>query len=116
MLRSAPLLLVLWFGTGCFVLEEIDKGHAIMDQHASPERREAEAKKKAAKEKEQESEGSLLADLQGQVSNLGGWIEEVSEEAPPERDPSDSVVRCRVSGRTQYLRKTDCRVRGGREL
>lgn len=111
-----PLFLVLWLCSGCFVLDEIDKGAAIMDQHASQERREAEAKKKAEEKKEAEEGGSLLGDLQGQVANLGGWLGEATEEGPPERDPSDTVVRCQIAGRTQFLRKSDCRVRGGKAL
>ena len=117
-MRRAVLLLltVLPFTSGCFVLDEIDKGAQIMDQHASQERREAEAKEKADAKKQEEEGGGLVAGLQEQVASLGGWIEEATEEAPPERDPSDTVVRCQVAGKTQFLRKSDCRVRGGREL
>ena len=110
------LLLILPFSTGCFVLDEIDKGAEIMDQHASKERREAEAKKKASEKKQDEEGGGLVAGLQEQVASLGGWIDEATEEKPPERDPSDTVVRCKVGGKTQYLRKSDCRVRGGQAL
>ena len=114
MRRALSLTLVLWLCSGCFVLDEIDKGAAIMDQHASQERREAEAKAKAA---EEEADGeSLLADLKGQVASLGGWLQEATEKAPAERDPSDTVSRCQVGGRTHYLRKSDCRIRGGRIL
>lgn len=115
MRRLVPLLLIVWFATGCFVLDEIDKGHAIMDQHASQERREAEAEKKAAADKD-EDEGGLFEDLKGQVAAVGGWIEDASEQSPAERDASDTVVSCRIGGRTQFLRKSDCRVRGGRPL
>lgn len=112
MRRALSLTLIVWLCSGCFVLDEIDKGAAIMDQHASQERREAEAKEKA----EDEEGGSLLADLQDQVAGLGGWLQEATEKAPAERDPSDTVARCQIAGRTKYLRKTDCRVRGGTVL
>jgi hypothetical protein len=113
-----PLGLLLCLCTGCFVLDEIDKGHAIMDQHASPERREKEAAEAAAREEQAKSDddAGLVAGLQEQVANLGGWIDDVSKEDPAERDASDGVVRCQISGRTQFLRKSDCRVRGGKEL
>lgn len=114
MRRLVPLTLVLWLCSGCFVLDEIDSGAEIMDQHASNERRAADAEKKA--KTAEEEEGSLLADLQGQVASLGGWLEEATEKAPPERDPSDTPVLCEVAGRTHYLRKSDCSVRGGRAL
>jgi hypothetical protein len=112
MRRAFSLTLIVWLCSGCFVLDEIDKGAAIMDQHASQERREAEAKEKA----EDDDGGSLLANLQGQVAGLGGWLQKATEKAPAERDPSDTVTRCQLAGRTKYLRKSDCRVRGGTVL
>ena len=111
-----PLTLVLWLCSGCFVLDEIDKGQAIMDQHGSQERREAEAAKRKAEEEEAAKGGSLLATLQDQVASIGGWLDEVTEEAPPERNPEDTVVQCQIASRTHFVRKSDCLIRGGRPL
>jgi hypothetical protein len=116
MRRLLPLTLLLWLCSGCFVLDEIDKGQAIMDQHASKERREAEAAERKAEKEEAAKGGSLLADLQDQVASVGGWLAEATQVAPPERDPDDTVVQCQISGRTHFLRKSDCQIRGGRAL
>lgn len=108
-----PLALVLWLSTGCFVLEEIDNGMAIMEAHTPHDKKKAAADKKKA---EDEAEGSLIAHLQAGAEGVASWWGEAKEPAEPQRDPSDVVVNCDLSGRTQFLRKSDCRLRGGRVL
>ena len=114
MRQLLSLSLVLWLCPGCFVLEEIDKGAAIMDQHASQGRREAEAAQK--KQAADADEHSLFADLQNGATDLKAWWDEAWAEAPPERDPDDNIVSCEIENRTRFLRKSDCRIRGGRYL
>jgi hypothetical protein len=99
---------------GCFVLEEIDKGQQIMDQH-SPRAREKTAKQEeagpapraGAKQEEKPFE------------RLKKWWKEKREPGPPEppkRDPDDVIVRCEIGGTMQFARKFDCMLRGGRVL
>ena len=32
-----------------------------------------------------------------------------------EQDPNDPVVTCRLRGKTQFMRRSDCKIRGGSE-
>ena len=99
---------------GCFVLEEIDKGQQIMEQH-SPRARE----KQAQQEEARTGRGSASASAQPQEGTLEGlqkWWEKKSAPAPPERDPDDVVVRCKIGGSVHFARKFDCMLQGGRVL
>ncbi len=108
-----PLTLVLWLGSGCFVLEELDKADALIDQHSPRNRqRQEEAAKKKARKAEKEK-GSLLADVQGRFASLVDWVKDTAKGSPPERDADDTVVRCQISGRLHFTRKSDCQIRGG---
>jgi len=97
---------------GCFVLEEIDKGQELMDQHSprareqAAEREEADAAPRSARAGAKQEEGIL--------DGLKKWWKKKREPAPPKRDPDDGVVRCQIGRTTQFLRKSDCMLRGGR--
>lgn len=94
---------------GCFVLEEIDKGQKLIDQHSPAARekaaRQAEARKAAQADAEQE---------EGTLEELKKWWAKKREPAPPKRDPDDVVVRCQIRGSLHFTRKSDCMLRGGR--
>jgi hypothetical protein len=101
---------------GCFVFEEIEKGQQIMDQHspkvrAMKEQKEKEtaASKTARAGARQEEEGGILDDLQQ-------WWQKSREPAPPERGPDDVVVRCQIGGSMHFMRKSNCKIRGGRVI
>ena len=46
-------------------------------------------------------------------SDLSGRIEQALKKAP---DPENTIVSCRIEGRTAFARKFDCQSRGGRVL
>ena len=98
---------------GCFVLEEIDKGQQIMEQH-SPRARE----KRAQEEEEATASRSRpgAQEEEGTLEALQKWWKKKREPAPPQRDPDDVVVNCLIGGRTQFTRKSDCTLRGGRAI
>jgi hypothetical protein len=101
-------------GTGCFVLDEIDKGQEEMRKH-SPAAKNDPAEQANAK---QGSDGGLsFAGLRkkgaGAIGDLSGRVEEALQ---PTLDPSNVVIRCQIEGRTEYTRKFDCQSRGGRVL
>ncbi len=116
MRRLASLIAVLAFAPGCFVLEELDKGSEILDQHSprkKAERAESPPPTRAAAKKGEDEEG-LLAGVQG-------WLQEKQKESAksdsgPPPDPDDVPVLCQSGGRTQYVRKSDCLLRGGKIL
>lgn len=107
-----PLLAVLALSsaTGCFVLDEIDKGQEELRKH-SPE-----AKKMGRVEKD-ESGGISLAALReksaGAIEGISGRVEQALASEP---DPANVVVTCAIEGRTEFTRKFDCQTRGGRVI
>lgn len=105
-------------GPGCFALEEIDQGQEIMDEHFGGERKakaqaEEEAREQAAREKD--GDEGLWARARGWWDG-GGEGEDGAEPAPsgPPPHPDNVVGRCELDGSTQFMRKFDCQLRGGR--
>ncbi len=112
-LRTVLFVGVCLFGTGCFVLDEIDKGQEIMEHHSrAPKKGTAESD---AEKKDAAGGGLTLAGLRERgadaFSDLSGRVEEALKKAP---DPENIVVSCRIEGRVEYARKFDCHSRGGR--
>jgi hypothetical protein len=114
-MRSVALLLTLLLvAPGCFVLDELDAGAKIMDQH-SP---------KNAEERETTSTRVVAAPTgkkgeEGPVARVQAWLEKRkadAEAARPTVHADDVPVRCEIRGSTQFLRKFDCQLRGGRIL
>jgi hypothetical protein len=105
-----PLVLVAWLCQGCFILDEIDAGNKILDQHSPNRRAQQEAPAPTPRTAAGEEEGFL----EGAVASVKSWWKKMREPAAPQRDPDDGVVRCTIGNRTQFTRKSDCIVRGGR--
>jgi hypothetical protein len=96
---------------GCFVLEEIDKGQQIMEQH-SPRAREMKAQ-------QEEADADPRAGAKqegGALEGLKQWWKKKREPAPPKRDPDDVIVSCQIGGTMHFTRKSDCMLRGGRAI
>jgi hypothetical protein len=114
-MRNAALLLaLLLIAPGCFVLDELDAGRKIMEQHSpkTAEEREARSKKVSS------STGGNQDD-EGLVARVQGWLAQRkadAERAKPSVHPDDVPVRCEIRGSMQFLRKFDCQLRGGREV
>ena len=114
-MRSAALLLALLLLTpGCFVLDELDDGRKIMEQHTPKTAQEREAGQKKVT-----SSTSGKQDEKGLVAQVQGWLAQRkadAERAKPSVHPEDVPVRCEIGGSMQFLRKFDCQLRGGREV
>lgn len=113
----AALMVCLCFclsGTGCFVLDELDKGQEEMRKH-SPQTKNDPAE--TAKAERGGESGFTFAGLRkkgaGALDDLSGVVEEAMQ---PTLDPENVVVRCQIDGRTEFTRKFDCQSRGGRLL
>ena len=109
-LRLVIALAALSFGSGCFVLDEIDSGQEQMRKN-SPE-----GKNIARVEKDAEGGISLAALRErsaGAIEGISGRVEEALAKEP---DPSNVVVQCAIDGRTEFTRKFDCQTRGGRVI
>ena len=114
MRSAASLLALLLLAPGCFVLDELDAGRKIMEQHTpkTAKQREAATKKVAS------STGSKQ-DEEGLVDRVQGWLAQrkaEAERAKPTVHSEDVPVRCEIRGSMQFLRKFDCQLRGGREV
>ncbi len=111
-LSTCLLVGLCLLGSGCFILDEIDKGQEEMRKH-SPE---AKNQAKSAPEKD-ENGGISLAALRersaGAIDSISGRVEEA---LAPEPDPDNVVVSCAIDGRTEFTRKFDCQSRGGQVL
>jgi hypothetical protein len=110
-LRAALLvLLILPPCAGCFVFDELDKGQEIMEQLGPG---------KAKKKKEEAATAAPASPSTarrgpGAMDRLKGWWRQATEPAPAPPDPNDKIVSCTLGGSTQFMRKSDCELRGGR--
>jgi hypothetical protein len=101
-----PIFAVL-LCSGCFVIDEIDKGHAIMSAHDGKE-----------DDAEESEEG--LADAKGPPTTprerLAEYYAKQRAKAPePTKslNPADAVGGCRVGNAVKFMRRSDCQLRGG---
>jgi hypothetical protein len=101
-----PILVAL-LCSGCFVIDEIEKGQAIMKAHDG-------------KDDEANSNEKGSADAKGPPKSprerLADYYAKQRAQAPPPTkslDPADDVGRCRIGNTTQFMRRADCRLRGG---
>jgi len=88
---------VLVGASGCSIVEEIDK----IGKDTTPEKAAAAP----ADDLPAVPDGSNQAKLRAYYNRPGKKVEE---------DPDNPIVSCRLSGGTQFMRKHDCTLRGGR--
>lgn len=103
-MRVLTALLIALLCSGCFVVDELEKGRAIMKAHA-PESEPEEAKKAGtggAPASARQRLAEYYAEQRAKVSSVF-----------KSDDPGDAVGRCRIRGSTEFLRRADCRIRGG---
>jgi hypothetical protein len=105
--RRLPIALLLALSaslSGCWVIEEIDKGQKWMEDHSDKSKKKDDAAAPTATVakpgaldayfREQDEEGSTKSFTPGQVS--------------------EGIVACKLGGSTQFMKKEDCAARGGR--
>lgn len=117
MVRIALSLLAAFFLSGCFVIDEIQKGNDLIDQHSTGWREEKKLKDKKAKELAENasaSRDSPYTTWKGVKEKAQLWWQEALEEEAVTAEPTDTVVSCQLGGQVQFLRKSDCATRGGR--
>jgi hypothetical protein len=122
--RIAVALLAAVLASGCFAFEEIDSGQEIMDQHFSKGTRGKGAAGAPAAPEEKPEDAGILARVRGwwdaKQAQGGGKAgkpgnQPVADSGPPPH-PDDVLVRCKVGSTTQFMRKFDCQLRGGRPV
>ncbi len=124
-LLSGCLCLSLALGTsGCFVLEELDAGMEIMEEHSNVDAKKKRAKQQAAKKGKHGKKGKGKGKKKDPtlVERVQAWLG-LAEEEPgkkavepdsPPPDPENVLVRCQLDGSLTFLRKFDCQLRGGK--
>jgi hypothetical protein len=113
----AILLSSLWL-SGCFILEELRQGDALIDQHSVGWRE----KKESMQQAEEEAAKAEAEIQQHRVRNAGpsvkdklsDWWHETVDGEPVTANPNDKLVRCELRGTVHFLRKSDCQLRRGR--
>ena len=111
-LRVCALLLVAVLGSGCFVLDELDKGNEILDSH-SPTRSKA-AQGKAAAANPAAKPGDPAQDPKAREK--AWWQSARSLSRADEKPSEDPSVRCRLGGGIRFTRQSDCLTQGGTVL
>jgi hypothetical protein len=114
MLRIALSLLAAIFLSGCFVLDELDQGDALIEKHSSGWREEKKLREKAEEEAAAGSSNSPSTSWEGVKEKAQKWWQNALEEEAVTADPNDIVIRCEVGGQIHFLRESDCGLRGGR--
>jgi hypothetical protein len=98
LLAGAPL-------SGCWVMDEIDRGSKWMDDHS------ARPKDAAA------AAGTAKADAK-QRGALGDYIQQQDASGATKTftpgEVSEGIVACKLGGVTQFMKKEHCAARGGR--
>jgi hypothetical protein len=93
--------------SGCFVFEELDHGEEVMEQLGP-------GKRKEVADAEQPPATTSGGSGPGMLERLKQWWNKAGERSPAPRDPSDRIVRCTQGGSVQFMRESDCQLRGGR--
>lgn len=113
MRRWIALCSVAFLLGGCFVLDEIDAGQEIMDQH----------RQGGSKAEAEDAEGGSTPEggAPGLVAKVKDWWSGLGSEPAdsPERDsgppphPDDVLGTCDLGGSLTFMRKFDCQRKGG---
>jgi hypothetical protein len=106
--RLIALMLPLVFAPGCFVFDEIDSGMKEMEARAP--------KDKQKKEGEQQKAGGKEAEKPTYAKATQAWWGAAKSLSTAEGDgdaAGEPIVNCRLSGRSQFMKRSDCVARGG---
>ena len=98
-----PILAAL-LCSGCFVLDEIEKGQAIMTAHDGID--------EAAQESLEETKGTPKTPRERLAEYYAKQRAKASV-STKSLNPADDLGRCRVGNKTQFMRRSDCKLRGG---
>jgi len=114
---AAILLSSLWI-SGCFISEEIRKGDALIEQHSVGWREKQKGVQQAEEESakaESETQSRRARNAgPGVKDKLSDWWRETVDEEPVKANRDDKLVSCKIGGKVQFIRESDCQVRRGR--
>ncbi len=94
------------FLSGCFVIDEIDQGQKIMDDH-SPK----------AKEEKEEAPKKSAARAGGRTDAVDNYFREEAQDGTTKSfapgEVSEGIVACKLADGTQFMKRENCAARGG---
>lgn len=103
-MKLLSLIAITLLCGGCFVFDEIEAGQEIMEAH-SPGTKEAAVEDDGTPKSARDKLNSYYAKQRAKAS------------APTKsEDASDKLGQCRIGGRTNFMRRSDCQTRGGKFL
>jgi hypothetical protein len=116
MVRLLAAALVLAFGLGCPILDELDKSSAEMDKYSpSAQAAKAKAEKEAAEKAAAPSGTSAAQKAAGAADQAkqaaSQWWSNAKSLAPDEAD--GNIVRCILPDGEQFMARHDCQMRAG---
>ena len=111
MTRLLAIALAGLLCNGCFVLEELNAGEAILEKHSPTARRQAAEAKKREAEMAANPKGKKVPTAQERAQ---AWWGKAQVLAPGSVKSTSSIARCQIAGKVQFLSKSDCQLRGGR--
>jgi len=114
--RVIAVLLLACVCQGCFALEELDKGQALLDQHSGRKGAEAAPQETPPGEAAEDSFLPDAAAVAAWTDTAKRWWRDAWRRKSPGPDPDDVVVHCGVAGATRFMRRSACLARGGRIL
>ena len=105
-MRLAICILTALACTGCFALDELEKGQAIMDAHSPKSEDHAGPAEAGSPEGADKSARERLAEYYAK--------QRAKAETPKKSDdPGDAIGECRIGSSSKFLRRSDCQLRGG---
>lgn len=99
------LLLLTTANVGCFVLDELDAGKKEMSRYSK-----TKPKEDPAKVEQKGAPGQV--DIQAYQEQQKKWWAEARSLDP--KDIDDSIVRCKLGGKSQFMGRNECLARGGK--
>lgn len=122
-MRTLVALLALTLCSGCWVMDELDSGKELMEQHTPKGKKRAgkgEPTATAAKDGKAPESPATSPGQEGPgiLHELVVWTKKKLEGPPPPPDPLDVPVRCDLGKSLLFTTRGDCEARGGtgREL
>ena len=105
-LRTLALMLSLAFVPGCFVIDELEAGRAIMEAHTPAAQKQARLEEEMAKREKPPTYEQMVG---------AWWKDAKSINVSPEQRlaADDPMVPCTHGGKTVFTKRSDCVARGG---
>lgn len=108
-LAHALLCISLLASSGCWVINELDNGSKLMDQHSG----------KAKKAKEAEEEEAATSQVVGKKGAIDAYFKQEEEDGTAKSfspgQVNEGIVTCHIGKSVQFMTKENCAARGGRE-